>query len=106
MPAYPVSDDAEVDNIFAFCCYKGGGRRGAYDHDSSFKLICFRCRSAGEDATHFSMTLLEKASILTLPASEYSFPLVSHFRVGFGRKDFSTVLEVLDDYLQSTVQAL
>lgn len=54
----------------------------------------------------FSMALLEKASILTLPASEYSFPLVSHFRVGFGRKDFGTVLEVLDDYLQSTPQTL
>jgi aspartate/methionine/tyrosine aminotransferase len=72
--------------------------------------VCFpRLASAGrggaEGAEAFCARVLRQTGVLLLPSTVYGYG-DSHFRLGLGRDDFVTGLEVLDAYLETDAQAL
>ena len=61
--------------------------------------IGFPKLKTNEDTTDFCQEIVEKAGILLLPSYVYDFDR-KHFRIGFGRENFSEALEQLDNYLK------
>jgi len=55
-------------------------------------------RLIGEDVNDFCKGLVEKAGVLLLPGTLYD-DQGNHFRIGFGRKNFSDALARLEDFL-------
>lgn len=53
----------------------------------------------GNGAAAFCDRLLRETGVLLLPSTTYGYG-DSHFRLGLGREDFTTGLEILDEYLQ------
>lgn len=61
--------------------------------------IAFPQLVSGEDAGPFCARVLEDSGVLLLPGALYGEDWISHFRVGFGRSDFSEGLAALEDCL-------
>ena len=77
------------------------------DHASVFKWIKpsagpigFPSLADGSDASAFCDRLLAESGVLLLPGAVYHEDYGSHFRIGFGRKNFEEGLSILDDYLK------
>ncbi len=65
--------------------------------------LCFpRLRRGGAEA--FCAQVLEDTGVLLLPSAVYGFD-DAHFRMGLGREDFGTGLEVLEGYLDTAGDA-
>ncbi|MDD3890104.1 MAG: aminotransferase class I/II-fold pyridoxal phosphate-dependent enzyme [Syntrophomonadaceae bacterium] len=60
--------------------------------------IAFPAFKTTRDADDICEDLVNKKGVLILPASCYDYD-TCHFRVGFGRKNFSQSLEKFDDYI-------
>ena len=53
----------------------------------------------GESAEAFCRDVVDETGVLLLPSTVYQFG-DSHFRIGFGRKDMSECLEMLEKYIE------
>jgi aspartate/methionine/tyrosine aminotransferase len=80
----------------------GGGVAGSGVGDGVAGSSGARRDGAPPGAEAFCARLLEKTGALLLPSTVYGYG-DSHFRLGLGREDFSTGLEVLDAYLARDV---
>lgn len=63
--------------------------------------VCFPRLVAGAGAAAFCAQVLRDTGVLLLPSQVYDYG-DGHFRLGLGRDDFASGLEVLDVYLEAT----
>ncbi len=82
---------------------------GAHDVIASFippkaGSVSFVKLNIETSSLDFSNRLLEETGIMTVPAEMFEYP-GKYIRVGFGRKNFPEVLDLLDSYLKTRFQS-
>ncbi len=90
--------DKIIKNIYLFTTFCDNHRQHLHFSPTKAGSTAFVKLILKESSLAFSEKLVRETGIMTLPAEMFEFGS-SHLRIGFGRSNMNTPLEILDDYL-------